>query len=284
MKKYIAILITVFLLLSITACNKKDDKPEAENTTVNTISDTITQESVSFTETTTTTPDSSTTTTATKETTTLTDNNKNDASLMSASEIVDLYKKAASKSDSSIKSVQNISLNDIKINDGTGMANSVIKMIKPIISTVVSGNSTEFDGITGGYTQLSVNDVQEASASSNGDNIVVKLKMKDQTDNGEMSEADGSVGHAIFVIGDLSAVMGQLSDSGLPVEIQNENISTKYVDAVVNVTIDKDGNIINGTWKYIVTISLENFKVAGSTVDRTEVTIENVITYNGGIS
>lgn len=280
MKKYIAILITVFLLLSITACNKKDDKPEAENTTVNTISDTITQESVSFTETTTTTPDSSTTTTATKETTTLTDNNKNDASLMSASEIVDLYKKAASKSDSSIKSVQNISLNDIKINDGTGMANSVIKMIKPIISTVVSGNSTEFDGITGGYTQLSVNDVQEASASNNGDNIVVNLKMKDQTDKGKMSEAEGSVGHAIFVIGDLSAVMEQLSDSGLPVEIQNENISTKYVDAVVNVTIDKDGNIINGTWKYIVTIVLENFKVAGSTVDRTEVTIENVITYN----
>ncbi|MBO5935528.1 MAG: hypothetical protein J6Q94_08580 [Clostridia bacterium] len=282
MKKYIAILVTVFLLSSITACNKKDDKPATENTTVNTITDTNIQESVSFTSA--ITPDINTTTTAANETITLTDNNKNDASLMSASEIVDLYKKAASKSDSSIKSVQNISLNDIKINDGTGMANSVIKMIKPIISTVVSGNSTEFDGITGGYTQLSVNDVQEASASANGDNIVVELKMKDQTDKGQMAEADGSVGHAIFVIGDLSTVMGQLSDSGLPVEIQNENISATYVDAVVNVTIDEDGNIINGTWKYIVTIGLENFKVAGSTVDRTEVTIENIITYNGGIA
>ena len=280
MKKYIAFIITVFLLLSITACNKKDDTPVGESTTVNTITETTTQESVSFTETITSYDNNITTTTVTETTTLNTNNNKNDASLMSASEIVELYKSAASKSDSKIKSVQNISLNDIKINDGTGMANSVIKMVKPIISTVVSGNSTEFDGITGGYSHLTVDDIQEASASNSGDNIVVKLKMKDQTDKGKMSEAEGSVGHAIFVIGDLSAVMGQLSDSGLPVEIQNENISTKYVDAVVNVTIDKDGNIINGKWKYIVTIGLENFKVAGSTVDRTEVTIENVITYN----
>ena len=284
MKKYIAILITAFLLLSITACDKKDDTSADENTTHNTITESTTQESASFTEAI-TSPDSNTTTTVYTATTTLNnDDNKNDTSFLSTAEIIDLYKKAASKSDSKIKSVQNISLNDIKINDGSGMANSVIKMVKPIISTVVSGNSTEFDGITGGYSQLTANDVQEASASNDGDNIVIKLKMKNQTDKGEMSEASGSVGHAIFVIGDLSTVMGQLSDSGLPVEIQNENVSATYVDAVVNVTIDKDGNIINGTWKYVVTIGLDNFKVAGSTVDRTEVTIENVITYNGGIS
>ena len=280
MKKYIAIIITVFLLLSITACNKKDDTPVSESTTVSTITESTTQESVSFTEAITSPASNSATTVYTETTTLNAADNKNDASLMSTSEIIELYKRAASKSDSKIKSVQNISLNDIKINDGTGMANSVIKMVKPIISTVVSGNSTEFDGITGGYSQLTVNDIQEAYASNSGDNIVVKLKMKDQTDKGQMSEAEGSVGHAIFVIGDLSTVMGQLSDSGLPVEIQNENVSATYVDAVVDVTIDKDGNIINGTWKYIVTIGLENFKVAGSTVDRTEVTIENVITYN----
>ena len=280
MKKYIAIIITVFLLLSITACNKKDDTPVSESTTVSTITESTTQESVSFTEAITSPASNSATTVYTETTTLNAADNKNDASLMSTSEIIELYKRAASKSDSKIKSVQNISLNDIKINDGTGMANSVIKMVKPIISTVVSGNSTEFDGITGGYSQLTVNDIQEAYASNSGDNIVVKLKMKDQTDKGQMAEAEGSVGHAIFVIGDLSTVMGQLSDSGLPVEIQNENVSATYVDAVVNVTIDKDGNIINGTWKYIVTIGLEKFKVAGSTVDRTEVTIENVITYN----
>ena len=196
MKKYITIIITVLLLLSITACNKKDDTPVSESTTVNTITESTTQESVSFTEAI-TSPDSNTTTTVVTETTTLnTDDNTNNASLMSTSEIIDLYKKAASKSDSKIKSVQNISLTDIKINDGTGMANSVIKMVKPIISTVVSGNSTEFDGITGGYSQLTVNDIQEASASNNGDNIVIKLKMKDQTDKGQMAEAEGLDAHA----------------------------------------------------------------------------------------
>lgn len=283
MKKYIAIIITVFLLLSITSCSKKDEKPVEENATVSTTSETNKQDPVSVSETSAVTDSNTTTTTITETTTLIADNNNNAASLMSTVEIVDLYKKAAANSDSKIRSVQNISLNDIKINDGSGVANSVIKMVKPIISKVVSGNSTEFDGITGGYSQLTVNDIQKATASDSGDNIIVELKMKDQTDKGQMSEAEGSVGHAIYVIGDLSTVMGQLSDSGLPVEIQNENVSATYVDAVVKVTIDKDGNIINGTWKYVVTIGLENFKVAGSTVDRTEVTIENIITYNGGI-
>lgn len=203
---------------------------------------------------------------------------------LSKAEIIDKYKNAAYKSSANIKSVQNITLNDIVINDGTGFANSVIGVVKPIISKVVSGNSTEFDGVTGGYSELSESDVKTASASKSGENTIIKLEMNEQTDSGEMHEKSGSVGHAISVIGDLSTVMGQLSDSGLPVEIANDNVSATYVNPLVNITMDNDGNIINGTWSYTVTIILTDFKVAGSTVDKTAVTIENVITYNGGFS
>ncbi len=280
MKKYISVLITFLLLIMMTACDIKDGTPVAENTTTNINQDVTTTQLYAYTET-----DFNDTTTSyvsqiTTELTTVV--KKPDISLLSVAEIIDMYKNAAAKSDKNITSVQNITLDNIIINDGTGMANSVIGMVKPIISKVVSSNSTEFEGITGGYTKLTTEDVQEATAVTNGDNTVIKLKMKEQTDKGQMSDNSGSVGHAIFVIGDLSTVMGQLSDSGFPVEIENENVSATYINPNVIVTIDKDGNIINGTWSYTVTIVLENFKVAGSTVDKTAVTIENVITYNGG--
>ncbi len=276
--KKIAIVISIFLLLvSATACNNDSEPQEQSVTTtvLSTISPSDNQDQPTEINT-----NISHSTQIYEETKTNADN----VSSWTKSDIVEAYKNAASKSTANITSVQNIALNDIVINDGTGMANSVISIVKPIISKVVSGNSTEFDGITGGYSDLCEADVKTASVSMSGENTVIKLEMNEQTDSGEMSEKSGSVGHAISVIGDLSTVMSQLSDSGLPVEIDNKNVSATYVNPKVNITIDKDGNIINGTWSYTVTITLKNFKVAGSTVNKTAVTIGNVITYNGGFN
>ncbi len=203
---------------------------------------------------------------------------------LSKVEIINTYINAAKMTTSSVVSVQKISLNDIIINDGSGFANSIIKMVKPVISTVVSANSTEFNGITGGYANMSESDVKTAELKTNGTKKSLKLTMNEQTDTVNTDINSGSVGHAISVIGDLSSVMGQLSDSGLPLEISDENISMTYKNAYVNVTIDESGKIINGTWFYTVTINLTDFSVAGSTVDKTSVEILNTITFNNGFT
>ena len=268
MKRFLVVICILIFLISSTSCSKKEEEQQnisdtATTTTVN--SEIIKEEYNNF-----------------SQIVSDNDNEVNDVSSWTVTDIISCYKSAAAISTSNITSVQNIALNNIVINDGTGMANSIIKMVQPIISKIVSGNSTEFSGITGGYTDLCEDDIKKASAVANGENIIVRLEMNEQTDIGEMNENGGSVGHAIFVIGDLSTVMGQLSEKGLPLEIESKNVSTYYKNAVVNVTIDKNGNILNGTWSYTVTISMKDFKVAGSTVDKTEVTIDNVITYNGG--
>ena len=196
--------------------------------------------------------------------------------------IIDAYKKAASQSSSNVKSEQKISLTDISFGDEK--VNSVVKLIKPIISTVVSGNSTEFDGITGGYHNLVASDINTAEAYKKNSDTIIKIKSNEQTDISVTDINSGTVGHLISVVGDISSVLNQLSDSGLPIEIKKENISMVYTNPCANVTIDENGNIKNGTWSYTVTINLKDFTVTGSSVGNATVTIENVITVNGGFA
>ena len=272
MKKILSVVFSVIIILTLTGCKKTQDNTntEASNQNITTTQPTTANNIENTTNSAIQTPDNTV--------------NTPSETPLSKAEIINTYINAAKKTTSSVISVQEISLNDIIINDGSGFANGIIKMVKPVISTVVSANSTEFNGITGGYENMTESDVKSAEIKTNGTKKSLKLTMNDQTDTLNTDINSGSVGHAISVIGDLSSVMGQLSDSGLPLEISDENISMTYKNAYVNVNIDENGNIINGTWCYTVTINLTNFSVAGSTVDKTSVEILNTITFNNGFT
>ena len=273
MKKNLSVALAILLILTLTGCIKTPADTDTDNINQNTTASTQP----------TTTSNADNTTNQAIQTPDNSVNSPTEAPLSKA-EIISTYINAAKKTTDSVVSVQNISLNSITINDGSGFANSIINMVKPIISGVVSANSTEFSGITGGYENMAESDVKFAEIKTNGTTKSLKLTMNEQTDTVNTDINSGSVGHAISVIGDLSSVMGQLSDSGLPLEISDENISMTYKNAYVNVTIDENGNIINGTWCYTVTINLTNFTVAGSTVDKTSVEILNTITFNNGFA
>ena len=270
-RNLISFLLIIVIIFTLSSCGKDEILQENETTTeTNTTSaqnELISEQLI--TETTTT----AVLTTSAPETTT--------QKQLTNAEIIDIYKTAAAKSHGSVKSVQTITLDDITIGGG-GAVNSIIKMIKPVINKVVESNSTEFDGITGGYNMLTVADISSISADTQGDNKIIKITLKEQTDKGTVDANSGTVGHAVSVIADLSGVFGQLQDSGMPVEISEENMTMTYRNAEVNVVIDANGNIIKGTWGYVVTLSLENFKVAGSNVANTTVVIRNSITVNGG--
>lgn len=277
-KKIISAILAISTVLSLTACkNSQNSEDVTEFSTAEMVSENITQ--VSADENKNTDSDFSVVTSElnSAESTTV---SVSDPSLTTEAEIIEFYKKAAEKSNKSAKSEQVITLKDISINNG--QFEGVIDFVMPIMSKLLSNNSTDKDGITGGYKNLTADDVRSAKSYTSGDNTVIEMVMKEQTAGAHDDALSGSVGHAITAVGDIGVVTDQLNDLGLPIEISDKNTSIHYTNPVVKVVIDKNGNIIRGTWSYTVEIKLNNYKVGNSTVETTSVIMDNVITVNGG--
>ncbi len=195
--------------------------------------------------------------------------------VLTTEQIVDLYKHAAAKSGST-KSKQQIILTDISINNG--QYEGVLDFVTPIMAKLIANNSKDKDGITGGFTDLSADDVSSAKTYKSGSNTVVELIMKEQTSGARENALSGSVGHAITAVGDIGVVVDELTDLGLPMEISDEHTKIYYTNPTVKVFIDGNGRIVSGTWRYTVEIRLDNYKVFGKDVQTTSVIMDNIIT------
>ncbi len=198
----------------------------------------------------------------------------------SKAEIVELYKSAAEKSHKGAKTYRAISLVDFSINNGQ-YAN-VIDFVMPIIGKLLSNNSEEVDGITGGFRSLTEADVKTAKTYTVGDKTVIEITLHEQTGGPRDSEFSGSVGHAITAVGDIGYVTDQIKDLGIPLEISDEHTFIDYTNPTVKVLIDSNGKIVNGTWSYTVAINLNQYKVGNKTVESTKIVMNNVLTVNGG--
>ena len=277
-QKIISAILAFSTVLSLTACKnnqKSEDITEFSSTEI--ISEDIPQESDDENDNTDTDFSIVSSELNSSESTTVA---VSDSSLAAEAEIIDFYKKAAEKSNKSAKSEQIITLKDISINNG--QFEGVIDFVMPIMSKLLSNNSTAKDGITGGYKNLTADDTRSVKSYTSGDNTVIEMVMKEQTDGARGDALGGPVGHAITAVGDISVVTDQLNDLGLPIEISDKNTSIHYTNPIVKVVIDKNGKIIRGTWSYTVEIKLNNYKVGNSTVEATSVIMDNVITVNGG--
>ena len=221
-------------------------------------------------------------TNASESTTTATAVISDNPSSWSKSEITEYYKSAAVKSNKNAVSDQVITLKDFSINNG--QYENVIDFVMPIMSKILANNSTEKEGITGGYQNLTESDIYEAKAYKIGNNTAIEMVMKSQTSGPYDDMFSGSVGHAISVVGDIGVVTKQIKDFGIDIQITEENTKIYYTDPTVKVIIDEKGNIVCGTWKYTVEISMNNYKVGNSSVESTKIVMDNVITVNGGFN
>lgn len=298
-KRVMAAILALLMFFSLTSCKEKEDgSAEQESTTVpdiianetvggnvlntetavlNTTSEPSTQATSqpTSTEGTNASTESATKPTSAetqKETTASSDDPAN----WSKGKIVEEYKKAARKSNSSAKSNQSITLKNISINKGE--YDSAISMVKPIIAKFIESKSTESDGITGGFENLVAQDVKSAKAYKTDDGIVIEMTMVEQTSGAKDDALSGSVGHAITAVGDISTVTGDLANMGLPLEISEKDTNIYYTNPVVKVVINENGEIISGTWSYTVEICMNNLKAFGKTVDKASITMENTIT------
>lgn len=291
-KKILAFFIAVVMLFSLTACNENEKNPQEKVTeevtedVVNTPSDSVIDETVTEAEsevadetTTGSEKEESTEEKTEKPSSSLTEK-ASDISEWSKKQIADFYKRAAKKSDSKVKSEQKIVLKDISVNNG--QFEGFFDFIMPIMSKLLEKNSKSFDGITGGYNNLTESDISSAKVYKSGKNTVVEMVMKKQISGPSDNALEGSVGHAISAVGDIGAVVKQLTDLGLPLELSDKDTKIHYTNPTVRVVINENGEIVKGTWKYTVEIRMDNYKAFGKPVENTSVVMDNTITVNGG--
>ena len=183
-----------------------------------------------------------------------------DPSTWTNEEIVEFYKAAAIKSKTKVKSKELKNLDEMVVNDGDGVLGTLVEWVTPHLVTALKNSEVEFDGITGGYEKLTVEDTQSVKAYKSGEYTVVEMTLKEQTDGIHSDKFEGSVGHAITVLGDISAVAEALPF--LNIDFENSDIKLRYANPTVKVKINKDGIIEKGTWSYDVNITVANLDVS----------------------
>lgn len=276
MKKSFALLMSLVMLLSFVSCNSKNnnqpDTTESTSVTDAAVSETHGNSSVQETNVT----ESAVSTSNVSETVQL----SSDPSEWTKEEIIDFYKKAAEKSNPSAKSTQVMVLDELIINDGDGALGFFIKILEPAIASVIEKNALDFDGITGGFTKLEPSDAKNIKAYKSGNYTVVEMTMNNQTDGIHANEFEGSVGHAISVLGDISKVLAEFPQ--FKVDVENADIKVNYVNATVKVKINQNGVIEKGTWKYTCDPEIKHLDISGIMIDKADAKIDYIITVGGG--
>lgn len=290
-KRVLALVFFLLLIFSLSACKgkkKTDDTQESTTTAINTIieggtentfdtqydsgygtSEVYVPQSSQFADPVATSPVTQTTNSATTEAV-------DDPSNWSKERIVEEYKNAATKSNSSVKSTMKITLKDISVNNGE--YDKAMSFVKPIIGKFIESSSTESTGITGGFQNLVPQDVSFAKAYKNGSNTVIEMTMVEQTSGPKEDANSGSVGHAITAVGDINAVVSDLTEMGLPLELSEQDTKIYYTNPTVKVTINENGEIVGGTWSYTVKICMDNMTAFGQKVEKASITMDNTIT------
>ena len=288
MKKLISVLLSVTMLIALASCkNNEEPQNEAETTsqqnTGTAIHSTLThsEPSTEFISETVTETESSSVTSNSEMNTEITVIETN-PSEWSAEETVEYYKASAIKSQSKVKSVQKMTLKELSVNDGDGVLGKFVDFVTPFFVSALEKNSTEFDGITGGYENLTASDTASIKAYKDGNYTVIEMTMKEQTDGIHANDKSGTVGHAISVVGDISVVEKELPQ--FKIGFEDADISLRYSKPKLKVKINKDGIIESGVWSYTVCINIENLRVdakavpIGATVDKGYGEVDYIIT------
>ncbi len=280
-KRFSAILLTLIIAFSFASC--RDGSNEAQTSTAVAAKETTSEVSTTASESATSDEDlkasfwpEESEISSEAESTQISD----DPAVWSVAQAVEAYKSAAEKSNAKAISNHSINLKSISVNNG--QYEGLFEFITPIMSKLISNNSSDKNGITGGYKNLSEADVASAKAYKVGNNIAIEMVMKEQVSGARDDALSGSVGHAITAVGDISEVTKQLTDLGLPLELSDKDTKIYYTDPVVKVLINSNGEIVKGTWRYTVEIRLNNYKAFGKRVDTTSVIMDNTLSVNGG--
>lgn len=195
-------------------------------------------------------------------------------------EIVSYYKKAADNS-KQVKSIQKMTMKEVfNVKLDNSAWNFAIDLAMPIIKAALNANSTEFDGITGGYNNLVPSDVKSAKAYKEGKYTIIEMTLVEQKDDAYGDTFKGTVGHGISVVGNIAVVADNFPD--WTINFQDAFVELYYKNPVIKVKINEKGVIEKGTWSYIVHVTVKDLQIAKVMLEDASGEIDYVVTTGGG--
>ncbi len=268
MKKLLAILLALTMVIALAACGAKteDESTTTEPTSEDVVTEAPTDEVTEPTENESTTeaPDES------KEE--ATDESKEDASKeeskkeeeskeeekkefnsTDAKEVVEFYNAARKATNPAPKGHQTMALSgDIT---GDGFIGALLQVLQPAAKSALEKNSKDTDWIPGhDHGDILASDVTSAKATTKDGVTTIELKFKDQVDGPDTSK--GPVERGISTLGSIDSALGEL---GAEITEGRDTVKLTYTDAYLTAKI-KDGKIVGGTWHYLVKIFVGNAK------------------------
>jgi len=171
-------------------------------------------------------------------------------------EIVEFYKAAAAASDKAGVKTSNVMKLE-SLEGGSGGVGAFVNLLEPIVRNTLEKNSSTDNHITGGYQNLTADDVASATATDDGKYTTVTINLKEQTDGMNGKSKEGHVGHGISVLDGMQQAVDQLS--GLDVDASGGTLAIRYNNAQIKVKIDNEtGKIVSGTWSYKANVTIDN--------------------------
>lgn len=180
------------------------------------------------------------------------------AAAKTVAEIVADYVKARKATNPAPAGKQTMVLGNNGKITGDGATGTLFKAASPIVNKVLQNNSTTTDYVpASSHADLKASDVKSAKAivSADGKYTDYIIYVKDQTDgpNGD-SHNGGPVARGVGTLGSIDEALNQL---GAEFKSGKENVKLTYTNAYIFARVDNGtGKIINGTYHYLVKISI----------------------------
>ena len=261
MKKLLAILLALTLVIGLAACGAKTEDETTEPTSTEEVTEEITEAPT----------DEVTEPTDEDESTEAPEESKEDASeeeskeeetteeekkefnSTDAKEVVEFYNAARKATNPAPKGHQTMALSGEITGDG--VIGVLLSVLQPAAEKALSNNSKDTDWIPAhDHDDILPTDVTSAKATTKDGVTTVELKFKDQVDGPDTSK--GPVERGISTLGSIDSA---LSEMGAEITEGRDTVKLTYTDAYLTAKI-KDGKIIGGTWHYLVKINVGNAK------------------------
>lgn len=127
--------------------------------------------------------------------------------------------------------------------------------------------SKPFDGLTGGYEDLTEDDLVSASARKEGDYVIINMTPKNQVDGTKGKKHEGPVGHVVDVFEGIDSLINYIEDnfSILNAKYEDDSIVFTYTNPYAkDIKINtKTGRMESGKWGYILDLWLDHCSLMG---------------------